>query len=652
MDWDDAYLYDEGAAVRTRADRRVGHEYTDGTESEAHILQSVLECADVSSGSDELVAKIRDWPSEYHFSASRATLLAPFDLCGLGVLEVGCGCGALTRALGESGARVVALEGSHTRARITAARCRGLDDVQVVCDDFRDFIPPALFDVVLLVGVLEYAPLYFGGADPVGEALGKACACLAQDGAVVIAMENQLGLKYFAGRGEDHAGRQFFGIEDRYRDHHGPVTFGRRELEGRLADAGLTRRSVYYPFPDYKLPRLILTEDALEEPRLQAGRLAGDLASRDYQHPFPPLFAEDAAWEVVGRNGLLRDLSNSFLVVAGRSPDGVLAGKPPWLAELRSSDRVRAFRSTTRIVTEGEDLVVLKARTCGSSAPPPGAPVVQQIPERTPYLPGAPLALRVRRLLRKTTADPAEIAGALRPWIDLLRTAASGEGPDAVLPAEYLDAVPWNLMERDDGLAAAGDAPPAPFDLEWALVAPLRVEHVFVRGLLSLLVPARGEMRFGADLTMRDLVLAISADLGLPLDDTRLADLIAVESAIQATVFGMDAEETRARMEAELAADLSGPGTLSAELERRENRVAQLTDALAGRDRTLAERDQAIAERDQAIAELQSRLDTVLRERAETLRQIDRVEASASWRLTAPLRRLKRRLPGDDDSGR
>ena len=127
MEWPAAYALDEATGIRVRGGRQVAHDYTDGTAAEAYILDAIQTCRDVSSGSDELVQRIRDWPSEYHFSASRPTLLAPFDLQGLSVLEVGCGCGALTRYLGESGARVVALEGSLDRARITAARCRGLD---------------------------------------------------------------------------------------------------------------------------------------------------------------------------------------------------------------------------------------------------------------------------------------------------------------------------------------------------------------------------------------------------------------------------------------------------------------------------------------------------------------------------------------------
>ena len=78
----------------------------------------------------ELAAAIRDWPSQYHLDAARANLLRPIaPASGATVLEIGAGCGAITRFLGETGATVLALEGSLARARIAASRCRDLDNV-------------------------------------------------------------------------------------------------------------------------------------------------------------------------------------------------------------------------------------------------------------------------------------------------------------------------------------------------------------------------------------------------------------------------------------------------------------------------------------------------------------------------------------------
>src|SRR5690606_8430594 len=135
---------------------RPGFSYTDGDALEAGLLARVQATADRSVLSPELSAAVTDWPSRYHFSPRRANLLRPFThwLKGRSVLEIGAGCGALTRFLGESGARVLALEGSPRRAAVAAARCADLDHVTVVGDSLQQFQPGVRFDVVTLIGVL------------------------------------------------------------------------------------------------------------------------------------------------------------------------------------------------------------------------------------------------------------------------------------------------------------------------------------------------------------------------------------------------------------------------------------------------------------------------------------------------------------------
>ena len=237
-------------------------DYSDGDAAEEAILSAVSAADDVSSGSDELAGLIRDWTTRYHFSPTRADLLEPFSWQGLQVLEIGPGCGALTRYLGEAGASVTAVEGSFQRATITTRRCRGLEDVEVLCDDFASVPLTRQFDAVVVVGVLEYAPRFFPD-DPVSAFLGGARSFLKPDGVIVLAIENRLGLKYFAGAREDHVGQPFYGIEDRYSPADGAITLGRQELLIALEACGLPPQEVILPFPDYKLPKVLVREAGL-----------------------------------------------------------------------------------------------------------------------------------------------------------------------------------------------------------------------------------------------------------------------------------------------------------------------------------------------------------------------------------------------------
>src|SRR5262245_11507359 len=117
-----------------------GIAYTDGDQAERRFYDAVRHVGDRGTFSLELAQAITDWPSEYHFSRRRHCLVRPLGIQpGDTVLELGCGCGAITRFLGELGAEVTAVEGSPQRARIASERCRDLRTVKVVVDDLLQF---------------------------------------------------------------------------------------------------------------------------------------------------------------------------------------------------------------------------------------------------------------------------------------------------------------------------------------------------------------------------------------------------------------------------------------------------------------------------------------------------------------------------------
>ena len=125
----------------------------------------------------------------------------------------------------------------------------------------------------------------------------------------MIAIENKLGLKYFAGCKEDHVGRMFEGIEG-YKNTSGVETFSKRELEKLLDANGYHNYRFYYPYPDYKLPMAIYSDKFL--PSL------GDLRNnmRNFDGDRVILFDEGKAFDNIIENGLFPEFSNSFLVIA------------------------------------------------------------------------------------------------------------------------------------------------------------------------------------------------------------------------------------------------------------------------------------------------------------------------------------------------
>ncbi|MEY4537744.1 MAG: hypothetical protein RL171_1895, partial [Pseudomonadota bacterium] len=259
-----------------------GIAYNDGDEIETRIYNIIKNATDITTLSTELRQHCTDWPSQYHLTSARANIMRPFEqtLKGASVLEIGAGCGAISRFLGECGANVLALEGSPRRASIARSRTRDLDNIVVLTEKFDQFRSQHQFDVVTLIGVLEYANLFTPGDNAALSMLQRVRQLLKPEGKLIIAIENQLGLKYFAGAPEDHFGKPMVGIEGRYGKNQAQ-TFGRPALTKLLQQAGFETSQFLAPFPDYKLPSSIVTEAGFKHPHFDAAAFATQSVKRD-----------------------------------------------------------------------------------------------------------------------------------------------------------------------------------------------------------------------------------------------------------------------------------------------------------------------------------------------------------------------------------
>lgn len=497
-----------------------GLPYSDGEETEQRLLAQVIACRNVSDCSEELRACITDWPSEYHFSPLRANLLRPFSFAGLRVLELGCGCGAITRFLGEQGAEVIAVEGSPQRAAIAAARCRDLPNVRIYCDNLADFSSTSGFDAVTLIGVLEYSRLFLEGDDPVQSCLNIARAHLKDGGNLYLAIENQLGLKYFNGCNEDHTGIPYFGINDRY-GARSVVTFGRKDLATRLDSAGFAGVEFFSPFPDYKLPELILSERGLNHPSLRVADLLCRMNSRDYGRTPLVAFNESLAWQVVARNGLAGELANSFLVRAGKSAG---AASADWLARIYSTGRRREYATGSVIFAHQGELKVAKQRVF----PTPLA--ASRFEHRTgveAYVEGELHVIALQRVIANGGGFP-EIAAWARPWLDFLRAGADDKD---LLPGEYVDCIPTNLVRDQVGQLHY-------IDTEWRAETRIPFAWIAVRGLIISISASPPPHAIGK-MSYRQFATLVLEQAGIALTEQDWRTVSEWEDALRVQCYGV-----------------------------------------------------------------------------------------------------------------
>jgi len=656
-----------------------GIAYSDGDEVETRIASIVKQALDISVLSTELRRHCTDWPSLYHLSGTRANIMRPFkkDLEG-DVLEIGAGCGAITRYLGECGANVLAIEGSPRRAAIVRSRTRDLENVTVLAENFDQFQCDHQFDVITLIGVLEYANLFISGANPPVAMLERVRTLLKPEGKLIIAIENQLGLKYFSGAPEDHLGQPMIGIEGRYRKDQ-PQTFGRKVLAAILEQAGFSVSEFLMPFPDYKLPISILTREGLADKNFDAAAFAWQSVRRDQQLPMFSNFSLELVWPTVFDNQLALDLANSFLVVASPQiqtlvDDGVLAfhyttnRKPEFCKET-----VFKRDETGKVCVKYNRLVSIDNRQSNNR-------YIQFVcPDSDNYYLGKPLSLEFIQIVTRDGWSIDEVALFIKRYLSILGNICHENGqkiyfdsPKVKLPGEYFDAVPQNIIIGKDGSASL-------IDKELRSVCSIELGYLLFRAFLLLFdsITRFGRPLSQAAMTRYQFIDGVLAAAGLKVQEEDYLHYIELEANIQESVTGLAAKSFLnwgkdqpipilnmnqamaecgahiARLNQAVAKRDAHIARLNQAVAERDAHIARLNQAVAKRDAHIARLNQAVAKRDaqiarlnQAVAERDAQIASLNRGIAELDKNIEKIIRSNSWLITKPLRWLGRVFRG------
>lgn len=215
---------------------------------------------------NRVIAERKSWAILYHFSNVRENIVQSMPITKEdSVLEIGAGCGAITGVLARMAKNVDAVELSMKRSLINAYRHQEADNITIKVGNFQEVEQhlEKKYDVITLIGVFEYACSYIDSEQPYAEFLEIIKKHLTKDGRLILAIENKFGLKYWAGSREDHTGKFFDGLEG-YIDTDSKVrTFSKEALKKIITDAGYGKAEFYYPFPDYKFPVQIFSDEYL-----------------------------------------------------------------------------------------------------------------------------------------------------------------------------------------------------------------------------------------------------------------------------------------------------------------------------------------------------------------------------------------------------
>jgi len=615
---------------------RVGYggiAYSDGDETEQRIATVIRDASDITVLSAELRLHCTDWPSLYHLSGTRANILRPLQESLSGnILEIGAGCGAITRYLGECGANVLALEGSPRRAAIARSRSRDLTNVTVLAEKFDQFECDQQFDVITLIGVLEYANLFTPGDKPALSMLERVRSFLKPDGRLIIAIENQLGLKYLAGAPEDHIGLPMYGIEGRYQKNQ-PQTFGRQVLQTLLNKSGFSHSVFMAPFPDYKLPASIVTETGFLDPKFDAAAFAWQSVRRDPQLPPIMSFSQELVWPLVTSNGLAIDLANSFLIVASGNP----------VSEL-NRDALAYHYSTDRLPQYCKETIFLRKKVAGdvkvtcrllskSDATQTQDAILFRPESYSDYSLGFPLSWEFIKIVSRDGWHMNEVVDYFKRFLvilsDLTNTDDSridvfADDSKSCVHGQFIDAIPQNILCLPNNVFRL-------IDTEWQAREDISTARLLFR---SMLWPMFSLTRFGQpaeqpndSFTRKDFIFELFSRLGLRDElNNNFSTFIHEESLFQEIVTGKSVQQFMDWWPTELIP----LENLNIAVPKREERIQVLHQTVAHRDQKINELEQNIKERNDLIKSINE----IVVNRDERIRELTRLQTEKEEQIS------------------
>ncbi|MBM9537369.1 class I SAM-dependent methyltransferase [Desulfobulbus alkaliphilus] len=618
-------LTDWGYRLSSKTDvfSRLGYEgigYSDGERLEEDLLTTLKNITDLSVLSPEIRNACNDWVTTYHLSPERSNILRPFAqfLTSVNILELGAGCGAITRFLGESGGNVIALEGAPARAAIARTRVQDLPNVAVIAEKILDFKPDFKFDVITLIGVLEYAGKYSTIKDPVQGLLEHCRSLLKEDGFLIIAIENQLGLKYFAGAPEDHVGKPVFGIEGWYQSCD-VETFGKQVLTRFLASSSFPGLHFFAPFPDYKLPVSIVSETAFSKPHFDGSAFAWQAVRQDRQLPSVCNFSQELIWPTLELNGLMMEMANSFLIVASslagieRLNQGVdgfawhysCSRKPQYCKKTVFKCPDKLHENTISVETFPLSL---------EQEPLAGGLLNHTISQRNSYVLGTLLAFDFTKIVTNEFWEFSDIARFFRNYLKHLSFVSQSQfakidwaDMNSQLPGVMFDWMPKNVIVDSEGV-------PRVIDQEWSINREISLGYLVFRACYTLVVSVScfgaGPRFYNGWRTPRKFFLLLAESLNWDMREDNLESYIRLEVAVQEYITGNKKD---------------------ADFRSWFNSASLITTSVYNRVQNLELEIQRLLKLQKEIIQQQNSTQETLNILTNTL----------SWRLTAPIRRLR-----------
>ncbi len=230
----------------------------------------------------------------YHLSLSRCNIIQWFPFTeDMKVLEIGCETGILTSEVALKVNHVDLIEKDDSLQRLCQKRLEKLDNITFIDTINKDY------DVVLMIGTLEKLDEYSMDKDTL---LKNAYQSLKPGGTLLLAFDNQFGLKYFAGGLEFNTLQPYHVLEAKTQ-----YAQTKKDIED-VFNKWDCHVQFYYPFPDYRFTKEIYSDDHLPK--------VGDLYGYSYEYGENKniTFDENKVRDQIIQQDMFPFFANSYLV--------------------------------------------------------------------------------------------------------------------------------------------------------------------------------------------------------------------------------------------------------------------------------------------------------------------------------------------------
>jgi len=229
------------------------------------------------------------------------------------ILEIGAGLGALTGYLCGVAKNVIAVEKKNSRAQIIKKRFSSFQNLTVESTNIFDLAIINKFDYIIITDIFAYARKYIKTDNAHVTLLKKAKDLLNQDGKILLAVENKLGLKYFSGAPETHSHKFFVGLNN-FDGYDIIRTFSKSELLEICNLAGFNHINFYYPYPDHLFPLEIYTDES-------AVTFGSRYTDNDIDVERFSFFDEQNIYALLEKEKVATTFANSFLLEISLQPE-------------------------------------------------------------------------------------------------------------------------------------------------------------------------------------------------------------------------------------------------------------------------------------------------------------------------------------------